>query len=195
VPALCVFCGSSPGTRVEYVSAAVRLGEELARRKIDLVWGGGRVGLMGAVADAVLAAGGRAVGVIPRALTERELAHAGATHMHVVETMHERKALMAQLSDAFVALPGGFGTLDELCEILTWRQLGLHEKPIGLLDAAGYFGPLAAAFDHAVAEGFVQERHRSLLLLEQDPARLLDRLLEGPAGMRGESARREVTGA
>jgi uncharacterized protein (TIGR00730 family) len=193
VRALCVFCGSSLGARVEYAASAVRLGEELAMRDIELVWGGGRVGLMGAVADAVLAKGGRATGVIPRALVERELAHAGATSMHVVETMHERKATMARLSDAFVALPGGFGTLDELCEILTWRQLSIHDKPIGLLDAAGFFGPLAAAFDHATKEGFVEPRHRAMLMLERDPARLLDRLIERVKG--GPTVRREATGA
>jgi uncharacterized protein (TIGR00730 family) len=184
--AVCVFCGSSKGARREYADAADRLGRELARREIELVWGGGHVGLMGAVADAVLAAGGRATGVIPRALVERELAHPGATRTHVVETMHERKAMMAELSDAFIALPGGFGTLDELCEILTWRQLGFHEKPIGLLDAAGYFGPLSAAFDHAVREGFVAAQHRALLALDDDPVRLLDRLAaaRNPAGLR-----------
>jgi uncharacterized protein (TIGR00730 family) len=188
VRALCVFCGSSPGAREGYVAAAARLGEELAHRKIELVWGGGRVGMMGAVADAVLAKGGRATGVIPRALTERELAHVGATRMHVVETMHERKALMAKLSDAFVALPGGFGTLDELCEIITWRQLGFHEKPIGLLDADGYFGPLTSAFDHAVEEGFVLPQHRALLVLERDPVRLLDRLAAAAARREASSA-------
>jgi uncharacterized protein (TIGR00730 family) len=174
--AVCVFCGSSAGSRPEYAEAATRLGVELARRNIELVWGGGHVGLMGILADAVLRAGGRATGVIPRALVERELGHGRATVMHVVETMHERKALMARLSDAFIAMPGGFGTLDELCEILTWKQLGIHDKPIGLLDVAGYFGPLGAAFDHAVAEGFVGRRERAMLALEADPERLLDTL-------------------
>lgn len=172
--AVCVFCGSSFGRRAGYVAAARGLGRILARREITLVWGGGNVGLMGSVADAVLENGGRAVGVIPRGLEERELAHRAATEMHVTASMHERKALMADLSDAFIALPGGFGTLDELCEILTWRQLGLHAKPIGLLDVEGFFTPLAAAFDHAVSEGFVRPEHRGMLLRDEDPGRLLD---------------------
>jgi uncharacterized protein (TIGR00730 family) len=174
--AVCVFCGSSVGARREYADAAAKLGRELARRGIELVWGGGHVGLMGVLADATIEAGGRATGVIPRALMERELGHGRATAMHVVETMHERKALMARLSDAFIAMPGGFGTLDELCEILTWRQLGIHDKPIGLYDVAGYFGPLTAAFDHAVAEGFVGVRERGMLVLDDDPVRLIETL-------------------
>jgi uncharacterized protein (TIGR00730 family) len=176
VKAVCVFCGSSSGTRPEYAAAAHALGVVLARRRITLVWGGGNVGLMGVVADAVLASGGAAIGVIPRGLEERELAHRGATKLHVTNSMHERKALMEQLSDAFIALPGGFGTLDELCEILTWRQLGLHAKPIGLLDVQDFFAPLAAAFDHAVREGFVRPEHRAILARDDDPARLVERL-------------------
>lgn len=174
---MCVFCGSSRGTKPEYVDAARALGRALARRDVTLVWGGGNVGLMGEVADATLAGGGRAVGVIPHALERRELAHRGATEMHVVSSMHERKALMERLSDAFVAMPGGFGTLDELCEILTWRQLGIHAKPMGLLDAAGFFDPLVTAFDHAVREGFVRAEDRALLMRDDDADRLLDRLL------------------
>lgn len=174
--AVCVFCGSSRGAKREYTEAATALGAALARSEITLVWGGGNVGLMGSVADSVLAHGGRAIGVIPRGLEERELAHAGATEMHVVGSMHERKALMADLSDAFVALPGGFGTLDELCEILTWRQLGLHAKPAGLLDVAGFYQPLLAAFDHSVREGFVQSQFRELLRVDTDSERLLTAL-------------------
>jgi uncharacterized protein (TIGR00730 family) len=183
---ICVFCGSSPGRSSSYAAAARRLGATLARRGIGLVYGGGNVGLMGIVADAVLADGGEVAGVIPRALVDRELAHARLTELVVVDTMHERKQRMHDLSDAFIAMPGGFGTLDELCEILTWRQLGFHEKPIGLLDAAGYFGPLSAAFDHAVREGFVAAQHRALLALDDDPVRLLDRLAaaRNPAGLR-----------
>jgi hypothetical protein len=173
---LCVFCGSAAGVRPEYARAARALGERLARGGVELVWGGGNVGLMGVVVDAALAAGGRAIGVIPEALAARELAHTTCSELHVVGTMHARKALMADLSDAFVALPGGLGTLDELFEALTWAQLGIHAKPIGLLDVAGYWGPLLAFVDHAQREGFVRARHRDLLLVDDDPARLLERL-------------------
>ncbi|MDZ4774473.1 MAG: TIGR00730 family Rossman fold protein [Planctomycetota bacterium] len=174
--AVCVFCGSSFGRRLAYAAAARELGRVLVQRDITLVWGGGNVGLMGVVADAVLEHGGRAIGVIPRGLEERELSHRGATEVHVTASMHERKALMERLSDAFIALPGGFGTLDELCEILTWRQLGLHTKPIGLLDVERFFDPLVASFDHAVAEGFVREEQRSMLIRDDDAERLLTRL-------------------
>jgi uncharacterized protein (TIGR00730 family) len=173
---VCVFCGSSPGARPVYLEAARELGALLAERGIGLVYGGASVGLMGELADAVLAADGEAIGVIPRSLLGRELAHARLTELHVVETMHERKALMADLSGAFVALPGGAGTLDELFEALTWRQLGLHSKPIGLLDVDGFFEPLLALADHLVEEGFVRPEHRALLLVARDPAALLDRL-------------------
>ncbi|MBL8863271.1 MAG: TIGR00730 family Rossman fold protein [Planctomycetes bacterium] len=173
---VCVFCGSAPGARPAYAAAARAFGALLARRGIDLVWGGGNVGLMGAVADAALAAGGRALGVIPEALAERELAHVGATELHVVRTMHERKALMADLSDAFAALPGGLGTLDETFEILTWAQLGLHAKPVGLLDVEGYWGPLLGFLDDALDEGFVRPADRARILVEHDPARLLEEL-------------------
>jgi len=147
------------------------------RRGLGLVYGGGRVGLMGVVADAVLAAGGEAIGVLPRALATKELAHDGLSAMHVVGSMHERKALMADLSDAFVALPGGLGTLEELCEIVTWAQLGIHRKPCGLLDVEGYYQPLLEMLDHAVGEGFVRPEHRGLVLADSDPEKLLDQVL------------------
>src|SRR6476659_9409503 len=153
---ICVFCGASPGNEARYVDAARAVGEGRARQGIGVVYGGGRVGLMGAVADAALAAGGEVIGVIPQELVDRELAHGGLTELHVVGSLHERKALMAELSDAFVALPGGFGTLDELMEQLTWSQLGLHRKPVGLLDVEGFWAPLIALARHAVEEGFVR---------------------------------------
>jgi uncharacterized protein (TIGR00730 family) len=174
--AVCVFCGSSTGSRAVYAETAARLGETIARRGWRLVYGGGHVGLMGVVADAALRAGGQAIGVIPEALLTKELAHLGLTELHVVGTMHERKALMAQLSDGFVALPGGFGTLDELCEAITWAQLGIHRKPCALLDVDSYFAPLLALFDHAVSEGFVRPEHRNLVLHHTDPDALLDAL-------------------
>src|SRR5216684_3417368 len=170
---ICVFCGSSPGSRPEYGAAAEEMGAELGRRNIGLVYGGGNVGLMGMIADAVLRAGGEAVGVIPENLMAREVGHNGLTKLHVVRSMHERKALMADLSDAFVALPGGFGTLEEFCEIVTWAQLGLHRKPCGLLNAEGYFDPLVALFDHAAAEGFIAPLDRSLVLIEREPRAML----------------------
>ena len=173
---IAVFCGSSLGGAEAYRSAAEALGALLARRGHPLVYGGGQVGLMGVVADAVLRAGGTAVGVIPEALAGREIAHAGLTELHVVPTMHARKALMAELSSAFVALPGGFGTLDELFEIVTWGQLGLHRKPVGLLDVNGYFGSLLRFVAHAVAERFVRAEHAELLVVEATPEALLDRL-------------------
>ena len=164
IRSVCVFCGASSGRDAAYADAARAVGDTLARRGIRLVYGGGRLGLMGAVADAALAAGGEVVGVIPRGLVDRELAHPGVTELVVVETLHERKAGMAARADAFVALPGGLGTLEELAEVLSWAQLDLHEKPIGVLDVAGYFGRLEAFLDHAVGEGFIAERHRRLLL-------------------------------
>jgi uncharacterized protein (TIGR00730 family) len=170
---LCVFCGSSVGGRPEYAADARRLGEAMARQGVGLVFGAGHIGLMGVLADAVLAAGGEAVGVIPQALVDRELAHGGLTELHVVETMHQRKALMADLADAFAALPGGFGTGDELFEILTWAQLGLHAKPIGLLSTAGYFDPLFAWIDRMVAERFLRPEHRGLLRAANSPEALL----------------------
>ena len=173
---VCVFCGSSEGKRPVYREAARAMGLALARRGTELVFGGGRVGLMGVLADAVLAAGGRAIGVIPEALVAKELAHRGLTELRVVHSMHQRKALMAELSDAFIALPGGFGTLEEYCEMLTWAQLGLHAKPCGLLNVAGFYDALLELFDHAVSEQFVDGPHRGLVLVEEDPQRLLDLL-------------------
>jgi uncharacterized protein (TIGR00730 family) len=173
---LCVFCGSSPGNDPRYLEAARATGRLLAARGLGLVYGGGSVGLMGAVADAALAAGGQVIGVIPEVLAIRELAHRSLTTLHVVASMHERKALMAELSDGFVALPGGMGTLEELSEVLTWAQLGLHRRPIGLLDVAGYYRPLATFFDQAVSAGFLRPNHRRLLLVGEEPAALLDAL-------------------
>jgi uncharacterized protein (TIGR00730 family) len=172
---ICVFCGASAGRDARYADAAAAVGTELAGRGIELVYGGGRLGLMGAVADAALAAGGRVTGVIPAGLVARELAHRGVTDLRVVTTLHERKAVMAELADAFLALPGGLGTLEELAEVLSWAQLGLHAKPIGALDVGGFFRPLVAHLDHAAAEGFVSDRHRDLLLVDDDLGRLLGR--------------------
>ena len=153
------------------------MGRELARRGVGLVYGGGNVGLMGAVADAALAAGGEAIGVIPRVLVDKEVDHRGLTQLHVVDSMHERKALMAELSDAFLALPGGIGTFEELCEALAWSKLGIHGKACGVLNVAGYYDPLLAMMDHAVSEGFFAPEDRALLIAESDPARLIERLL------------------
>jgi len=174
--AVCVFRGSSEGLRPSYATATRRMGAMIARRDIRLVSGGGRVGLMGLLADAALEEGGEVVGVIPEALVARELAHPNLTQLHVVGTMHERKALMADLSDGFVTLPGGYGTLEELLEVHSWAQLSIHEKPCALLDVDDYWEPLAALFDKAVAEGFVSPNHRSLVLTGEDPELLLDRM-------------------
>jgi uncharacterized protein (TIGR00730 family) len=185
---VCAFCGSSLGARPDYADAARALGTELAGRGIGLVYGGAHVGLMGAVADACRAAGGEVTGVIPAALVEAEVAHTELDDLRIVGTMHERKALMSELSDGFVALPGGFGTLDEFCEVLTWSQLGLHDppKPCGLLDVAGFFRPLVALFDAAVDQGFVRPEHRGLVLVEATPGALLDSLAawDGPPATR-----------
>ena len=180
---LCVFCGSSPGRSAAYVAAAQALGRLLANRGIRLVYGGGRVGLMGAVADAALRAGGRVVGVIPRALMDREVGHGGLSELHVVETMHERKAMMAELADGFLALPGGIGTMEEFFEVWTWSQLGIHRKPIGVLDVDGFFDPLVAFLDQLVREGFLRAEHRSTVLLDTSPELLVERLrtFEAPA--------------
>lgn len=175
---ICVFCGASPGRDPVHAAVARALGRALVERGLELVYGGGSVGLMGTVADAVLAAGGRVTGVIPQVLQIRELAHPGLTDLRVVGSMHERKALMAELSDGFVALPGGMGTLEELSEVLTWAQLGLHQRPIGLLDVAGYYGPLITFFDQAVSAGFLRAEHRRLLLVERGPEPLLGRFLD-----------------
>jgi uncharacterized protein (TIGR00730 family) len=173
---VCVFCGSSPGARGSYAAAAEAVGTLLAGRGIGVVYGGGAVGLMGSLADAALAAGGEVTGVIPASLVTREVGHQGLTDLRVVGSMHERKALMEELADGFLALPGGPGTLDELMEIVTWAQLGLHRKPIGLLDVDGYFGHLGAFLDHAAAERFVRPEHRDLLLRDTDVGVLLDRM-------------------
>jgi uncharacterized protein (TIGR00730 family) len=174
--AVCVFCGSREGSRPAYAEAARRTGREIARRGLGLVYGGGRVGLMGTVADAALEAGGEVVGVITEALISREIAHAGLTKLHVVGSMHERKMLMADLSDGFVTLPGGYGTLEEFFEVLSWAQLSIHEKPCGLLDVNGFWDPLSTLFDQAVTEGFVHPNHRSLVLTEGNPRVLLERM-------------------
>lgn len=173
---VCVFCGSSLGNRVEYSEAAVTLGGLLARRGIGLVYGGGNVGLMGVVADGALAAGGEVIGVIPHSLATREIAHHGVTDLRVVDSMHTRKALMAELSDAFIALPGGFGTFEEFFEAVTWTQLGVHRKPCGLLNIAGFYAPLAAFIDQAVSEGFIRDAHRQSIVIDDHPERLLDSL-------------------
>jgi uncharacterized protein (TIGR00730 family) len=172
---VCVFCGASTGRDPAHAVFAGEVGEGLARRGIGLVYGGGRVGLMGALADGALRAGGEVHGVIPQALVDRELAHSGVTELHVVDTLHARKARMAELSDAFVALPGGLGTLEELAEVLSWAQLGLHAKPVGLLDPNGYFEPLLAFLDRAVAEGFLAAAQRQLLTVARDLDELLER--------------------
>jgi uncharacterized protein (TIGR00730 family) len=173
---LCVFCGSSAGRRPEYAAAARELGRLLAERGLRLVYGGGNVGLMGILADAALAAGGQVIGVIPEHLMAKELGHAGVTQLLVVGSMHERKALMAERSDAFVALPGGIGTLEEMLEILTWAQLGLHAKPCGLLDVGDYYRPLREMLAQAAGEGFLHPQHQQLLVTASEPAELLDRL-------------------
>ena len=174
---LCVYCGSNAGVRPEYRDAAVRLGGLLGARGLGLVYGGGNIGLMGILADAALQAGAEVIGVIPRALVDQEVAHDGLSDLRIVPSMHERKAMMADLSEAFAALPGGLGTLEELFEAWTWNQLGLHRKPCGVLNTAGYFDPLLAMVDHAQHEGFVKPRHRSILIVEDDPGALLERLI------------------
>ena len=170
---ICVFCGSSAGSDPAYADAARLLGRTLAEGGTTLVYGGGHVGLMGIVADAALERGGEVVGVMPRALVEREIGHTDLTKLHVVGSMHERKALMSDLSEGFIALPGGNGTLEEFFEVLTWAQLGEHGKPCGLLNVAGYYDPLLAVFDNMVTQGFLKPAHRKLVLLEQDPSVLL----------------------
>ena len=173
---LCVFAGSSPGGREEYRRAAEALGRELAQRNIKVVFGGGRVGLMGALADAVVSANGHITGVIPRALVAREIAHGGVTDLRIVSSMHERKSLMADLADGFVALPGGWGTLEEFFEVLTWAQLGLHQKPCALLNVGGYFDGLLAFLAHSIEQRFVREENASLILVAASVDDLLDRL-------------------
>jgi len=183
VERICVFCGASPGARPEYAEATRELARLVIAEGIGVVYGGGGVGLMGALADEVIASGGELTGVIPRALVDREIAHRDVMDMRVVGSMHERKALMAELSDAFVALPGGIGTLEELFEVYTWAQLGLHSKPCALLNVAGYYDGIADFLALAVSERFLREETRDLLLVETDPAALIDRLrsFEPPA--------------
>lgn len=173
---VCVYCGSSLGNQKIYREMAEAMGGLLARRGIGLVYGGGNVGLMGVVADAALAAGGEVIGVIPHSLANREIAHAGVTDLRVVDSMHTRKALMAELSDAFIAMPGGVGTFEEFFEAVTWTQLGVHRKPCGLLNVAGFYAPLAAFIDQAVTEGFIKPIHRAMIVVDDDPERLLNSL-------------------
>jgi len=175
---VCVFCGSSLGNNRAYVDYAEALGRLLAARNIALVYGGGHVGLMGIVADAILAAGGEAIGVIPQALADREIAHAGLTDLRVVDSMHTRKALMADLSDAFIAMPGGVGTFEEIFEAITWTQLGVHRKPCGFLNVAAFYTPLIAFIDQAVGEGFIKPVHRKMIVVDDNPERLLDTLAD-----------------
>ena len=175
---ICVFCGASPGARPAYAQATTDLARLLAGDGIGVVYGGGGVGLMGVLADAVLAEGGEIIGVIPRALVDREIAHRDVTDMRVVGSMHERKALMAELADAFIALPGGLGTLEELFEVYTWAQLGLHRKPCALLNVEGYYDGIAGFLDDAVEERFLREEHRDMLMVERDPRALIERLRE-----------------
>jgi hypothetical protein len=182
IHSVCVFCGSNRGSHPAYFEAATAVGRTLAERGLTMVYGGGRVGLMGATADAALAAGGRVHGVIPRFLSRKEIAHGGLSELDEVDSMHERKARMAELSDAFIALPGGAGTLEEIAEVWTWAQLGLHAKPIGFLNVAGYFDHLFAFVDHAVAEAFINPAHAQILVRSPRPGLLLDALAaHGPA--------------
>ncbi|MFT3915502.1 MAG: TIGR00730 family Rossman fold protein [Anaeromyxobacteraceae bacterium] len=173
---VCVFCGSRTGSKTAYTASARAMGQALARRGLGLVYGGGSNGLMGALADAALAAGGEVVGIIPGGLVAREVGHHGVTRLEVVPSMHARKARMAELADGFVALPGGVGTLEELAEIMTWAILGMHAKPVGLLDVEGFYAPLVGFLDHAEREGFLAEEQRRFLLVERDPGALLERM-------------------
>jgi len=191
---ICVFCGSSPGARPEYAAAAKALGRTIAERGLTLVYGAGNVGLMGALADAALAAGGTVVGIIPEHLVQWEVAHQGLTRLEIVHSMHERKARMADLSDAFIALPGGLGTFEELFEILTWAQLGLHRKPFGLLNTAGYYDSLLALLDSGVQERFLRPEHRAMIQEEaNDPSHLLDRLASYTSPFLGKYLDRDQT--
>ena len=173
---LCVFCGSNVGARPAYASAAREMASELCRRRLGVVYGGGGIGLMGVLADAMLALGGEVIGVIPRPLATKELAHPGLTEMHVVESMHERKALMTSLADGFVAMPDGLGTLEETLEVLTWSQLGIHRKPIGLLNVEGYYDGLLGMIAHGVRETFIRREYLTLFVSAETPLRLLDEL-------------------
>ena len=171
-----VFCGANPGKGELYMQAAAALGALMAEQHIALVFGGGKVGLMGTIADAVLAGGGTAIGVIPQSLIDREVAHMGLTEQHVVQTMHERKALMASRSDAFIAMPGGFGTLDEINEIITWNQLGIIRKPVAFYNVNGYYNRFLEMIDHSVSEGFIKQAYRDSLIVEEDAAQLLQKI-------------------
>ena len=175
---ICVYCGSNLGERNSYLEAAQSLGAEMAAQGITLIYGGGNVGLMGAVADAVLAAGGRVVGVIPQALVDKEVAHSGLSDLRVVGSMHERKLLMAELADAFIALPGGLGTLEEFCEVATWTQLGLHQKACGLLNIEGFYNGLLAFLNHAMEEKFIRPEHRTIILSDKEPVELIEKLTQ-----------------
>ena len=175
---ICVYCGSSPGESPEYMEAARTLGRELVKRDITLVYGGAHVGIMGEIADTVLAAGGEVIGIMPKALADKEIAHNGLTELRVVGSMHERKAMMADLSDGFIALPGGMGTLEEIFEVLTWSQLGYHRKPCSLLNIKGYYDSLTQFLDHTVEEGFVKSVHRGMILIEDNTEKLLDLMAE-----------------
>ena len=180
---ICVFCGSNSGIDPAYRRAAAQLATVLVERGIELVYGGGNIGLMGVLADTALAAGGRVIGVIPESLMAREVGHRGLTELRVVNSMHERKALMADLSDGFIALPGGFGTFEEFCEVVTWSQLGIHEKPCGLLNVDGYYDSLLLLFDNAVSEGFLHPDNRALVLDAEDPEALLTKMAQfAPTG-------------
>jgi hypothetical protein len=172
---VCVYCGSNPGKSPKYIEAAQDLGQEMVARGLGLVYGGSSVGLMGAVADAVLRAGGRVTGVIPHSLASKELAHTGLSELFVVASMHERKAKMAELADGFIAMPGGWGTIEEIFEALTWAQLGLHHKPCGLLNVAAYYDHLQAFIEHTMEQRFVREEYRPMMMIESQPALLLDR--------------------
>ena len=173
---ICVFCGSNVGSNPVYRKTAEILGLLLAHRKIELVYGGGDIGLMGVLADSVLAAGGRAIGMIPESLMQKEVGHAGLSELRIVKSMHERKAMMSDLSDGFVALPGGFGTFEEFCEVVTWSQLGIQSKPCGLVNVEGFYDPLLELFDRAVREGFLREENRALVLEDRDGERLLEKM-------------------
>ncbi|MBZ0186183.1 MAG: TIGR00730 family Rossman fold protein [Candidatus Obscuribacterales bacterium] len=175
---ICIFCGSNTGTQVTFVEAATKLAADIAIADMELVYGGGRVGLMGVIADAALALGGRVIGVMPESLIEREVAHQNLSELIVVSSMHERKAVMESLSDAFIALPGGFGTLDEFFEILTWAQLGIHQKPCGMLNIDGYFDHIVGFMNLAVSAGFVHERHRDMVVVSRNVDELLPQLLD-----------------
>jgi uncharacterized protein (TIGR00730 family) len=172
---ICIFTGSRHGKSPVYMTVAAQLGHELVARGCGLVYGGGNVGLMNVIADTVLGLGGEVIGVIPNSLVSREVAHRGLTELRVVQSMHERKAVMAELSDGFIAMPGGIGTMEEIFEVLSWAQLGLHDKPCGLLNAAGYYDPLIQFLDHAVSADFIKPQHRALMIVEERPAALLDR--------------------